>query len=351
MKQVTSLKVHVLVWSIFILYELLVSYTFSGKLSNPFDYIGHYALNIGLFYFNALVTFEVSFKKRKAFFALLLFLLLFELSLYICLKYLLYRVLFYFNIYTSQEIQFTKLFLTESIWRAVYFIGLSAGYWFFVSRVKQLNEILEYEKLSIANILEKKGLEKNLLEKENSFLKVQINPHFLFNALGLVHNSVINNSPNAADTVLILSDILRYALEKPQDDGKVFLIDEIEHINNYILINQYRYNNALNLTFNYEGDIDRVKIPPLLLITIVENIFKYGDLKDANFPATIRITVNENDLVFISENKKNNSKKETSSRIGMSNVMKRLELQYKDRYKIKIVDSEKHYLLTLMMNI
>ncbi|MDB5140727.1 MAG: yehU 6 [Mucilaginibacter sp.] len=350
LRKLKTVETHLLCWFIYFLYELLLSRTFSGKFSNFFDYIGHFALNIGLFYFNVYITFEKSLnRKSKAIYFFVLFIVL-EIAGYIILKIILYKIYIYFDIYTFKQIPTPILFVSESIWRAIYFIGLSTGYWFFVNKLKTQDQIAEMETQRLKSLLEKEELERNLIESENSFLKAQINPHFLFNILGFMHNLMLKHSETAADTLILLSDIMRYALDTSQKDGKVELRYEVEHINNYILINQIRFGNKLNLKFNCDEDTLSVKVIPLLFITIIENIFKYGDLMNPNFPAVMELKIEDKDLILTVNNKKNLKGAVHSSGIGMANIEKRLQQHYKNRYQLFVNNSEDRYSLNLKIS-
>ncbi|MDF2432519.1 MAG: hypothetical protein JWP44_2150 [Mucilaginibacter sp.] len=349
-KRIKTFEVHLLCWLIFFFYEVLVNYTLTGRLSNVFDYVGHYVLNVGLFYFNAYIAFEKSLnRKTKAAYFLILFIVL-EIIGYTALKIILYQIFLFFKIYSYKSIPSNILFLAETIWRAVYFIGLSAVYWFFMNKLKTQDQIAELETQRLKSLLEKEELERNLIESENSFLKAQINPHFLFNILGFMHNLMLKHSETAADTLVLLSDIMRYALDTSQKDGKVELRYEVEHINNYILINQIRFGNKLNLKFNCDEDILAVKIIPLLFITIIENIFKYGDLMNPQFPAVMELKIEDKDLILTVNNKKNLKGAVHSSGIGMANIEKRLQQHYKNRYQLLVNSSEDKYSLNLKIS-
>jgi two-component system LytT family sensor kinase len=341
-------QLHLLSWAIFILYELLVNYSYRNTLLGFADYAGYYALNIGLFYFHSHITFEKIYKENNNRYLLGVIIVL-ELSAYTGIKYILYLLFLHYEVKSYAQIPPFNLFVSQSLWRAIYFIGLSTGYTLFISTLRDRQHIAKLEQERLLGVLEKEALENKLLETENTYLKVQINPHFLFNTLGFMHNSILKYSPAAAEAVVVLSEMMRYALDKSQKDAKVFLEDEIEQINNYILISQRGFSNKLNISFTCEGDVTAIRIPPLLLITIVENIFKYGDLSKQNSPAKIMLTVNRDELTFQVYNKKLNSARVHGFGIGMSNVVKRLDLYYTDRYEISIDNSEREYYLTLII--
>jgi sensor histidine kinase YesM len=91
------------------------------------------------------------------------------------------------------------------------------------------------------------------------------------------------------------------------------------------------------------GEVDGLRIAPLLLIAFVENAFKHGDVCDAQFPLSIVIMVNQQNLHLEVKNRKNRQNKDEEGGIGLQNVRRRLDLLYKDRYSLDIEDSPDHY--------
>jgi LytS/YehU family sensor histidine kinase len=154
-----------------------------------------------------------------------------------------------------------------------------------------MKRIDDLENTQLRNELQNQALEKALLATENAYLKSQINPHFLLNTLNFLYNSVSKLSEKIADSVMTLSDIMRYALTNADEDGKVKLESEIEHISNFIKLNQARFNQRLCIELLMEGDPEGLRIIPLVLITLAENVFKYGDLLSESYPAKINIII------------------------------------------------------------
>ncbi|MDB5121922.1 MAG: yehU 6 [Mucilaginibacter sp.] len=344
------IKIHILCWAIFILYEVLVSYSLSGKLSSFWDYAVHYILNIALFYCNTFLVFDKCLNEKRRSYSLLIVLILVELVVYTGTKYLVYLAFVDIHIYSPNQTFQPVLFITQSVWRAVYFMGLSAAYWSALEILMDRKKISELEKLKLVSAVEKQSLEKDLLEAENAYLKAQINPHLLFNVFGLIHHEVLKSSETAAETIVLLSDMMRYALTPPQKDNMVEIEAEIEHINNYILINQYRFNHKLNIKFIHENCCSAFRITPLLLVTMVENIFKYGELIHNKKPAIIELTTTGNRLNFSVNNEKGNRTHATGMGIGMSNVLKRLNQYYKNRFELDIENTEYDYSLNLSIS-
>ena len=166
-------------------------------------------------------------------------------------------------------------------------------------------------------------LEKNKLEMELSFLKSQVNPHFLFNTLNNIYATNLNQPETASEMLLKLSEILRFQLEAGQK-SLISLEEEIRLIENYISLEKIR---ALNSQVNFvkEGDFSQLMLPPLILLPLVENAFKYGK-NEFEF----HISLKNNQFLFEARNQIQSGQrqplKNKSTGIGHSNVKKRLDL-------------------------
>jgi len=192
-------------------------------------------------------------------------------------------------------------------------------------------------------------IEKEKHEAEYAFLRAQINPHFLNNTLNFFFAKSLPLSPQLADGIMTLSEIMRYSLENDKDDHKTLIDDEITHINNVIKINQLRFNHKLQIDFKVEGNTQNVRIIPLILITVVENILKHGNCTDKDYPVKVFLNINEADgYVYLNTyNLKKKGPKELSSGIGLDNIKKRLAHHYQKNFIITITESENDYLLDL----
>ncbi len=196
-----------------------------------------------------------------------------------------------------------------------------------------------------------KILEIQNLQANYNFLKAQINPHFLHNTLNFFYAKSLPYSEELSDGILTLSEIMRYALSKENAiDGKILLTDEIEHLRNVIKINQLRFSNKLNVNFEVHGVIGEVMMIPFVLITIVENAFKHGDLKNPEFPIDIQLTVIDDTMTFYCKNKKKTGPKELSTGIGLDNTKKRLDMVYHNRFTINILDEATFYTTELIIS-
>mgnify|MGYP001100479223 FL=1 len=204
-------------------------------------------------------------------------------------------------------------------------------------------------------------LEKEKMQADYLFLKAQINPHFLHNTLNFLYARSLPYSTELSEGILTLSEIMRYSLDKEEDaDGKVLLTKEIEHMNNIIKIQQLRFGNALQVVFTIQGRPEGLRILPFVLITIVENAFKHGELKDPEHPVTLDLCIDDTaarapgpgkKLRFHCVNKKKTGPKELSTGIGLENTRKRLELAYGENYSLYIKDQREAYTAALSINL
>lgn len=236
------------------------------------------------------------------------------------------------------------LLLLAYVIGATFYIGMSLliSYLTYLRDERKQRKILEEQKMQLE------------VEKSNAnfnFLKAQINPHFLHNTLNFLYSKSLPYSPELSEGILTLSDIMRYALsEGNAKDGKAPLQDEIDHLRNVIKINQLRFNNNLNVHLQVSGLINGAQIIPFVLITLVENAFKHGDLKSTENPIIINITVEGKKLYFYCKNKKKTGPKELSTGIGLDNIKKRLDLAYKSNYHFNIIDEADFYTTELIID-
>ncbi|WP_158996383.1 sensor histidine kinase [Mucilaginibacter sp. L196] len=347
--RLSDLKPHIIFWAIFITYEIVFIYCLVNRLSSLGDYVGSYFLNIGLFYFNAHFVFEWAINEKRRNYFLLILLIILEIIAYLIVKRGLYYIYDIFKIPISPPYTTIKAFFLQSVWRGVYFTLLSIGYWFALSTLKSRKKISDLENIQLRNELQNQVLEKSLLSAENAYLKSQINPHFLLNTLNFLYNSIAKFSEKTADSILLLSDIMRYALTSTDADGKVRLDQEIDNIESFLKLNQARFNQRLCIDYETDGDTYGLRIIPLVLITFVENVFKYADLLNSASPAKISIQIVGNTLIFSTYNLKRKSVQFDSHGIGIENVKSRLDNYY--QYELIIDDNESDYKLMLKVNL
>jgi two-component system LytT family sensor kinase len=331
---------HVLVWLIFISYELSCL-KFTVGIHSPFwNFVIYYTLNILLFYVNAHIILDFAFFKTSKPYVISITLIIFELALYIYCKSLIDNLLTSSTNTLAYQSQYLQQYLLTNIWRGIFFIGFSIAYWSMMSfvRVRDRNHQIETEQLkTMAKSLE---LQNKYMSVENAYLQNQISPHLLFNSLNFIHNKVYKESAEAGDSVARLSELMRYSLVSADDKRTVFLSQEVKQLENLIALCQMRFRNEFFLKFKKSGKIATIQIMPLILITLVENMMKHGDLGDKKMPAHICLEVSENRLLFTTFNKKRNTNLYPKNGVGLKNVEKRLGNFYHTRYTFLKSDGE-----------
>lgn len=207
-------------------------------------------------------------------------------------------------------------------------------------------------KLTVDWLLERKRneeLAKLQLSTELKFLKTQIQPHFFFNTLNNLYALTLKKSDNAPQLVVKLSDMMQYVLYEV-NESKVDLLQEINHINNYIDIERLRFYDKVEATLNITGNIEDVQVPPLLFLPFIENCFKHGLTENDVVEINVDFAVENNNLLFNLTNTFNpdtqNTYKEKSG-IGLANAQRRLNLLYFNNFKLETNINQNKYHLYL----
>ena len=187
---------------------------------------------------------------------------------------------------------------------------------------------------------------------ELSFLKAQVNPHFLFNTLNAIYSLSLSKSEKTPDAVVQLSGMMRHVLVDSQSE-KIALQKELDYINNYISLQKLRIDDAVKLSVDFSGDTSGKEIAPLLLIPFLENAFKYGVNTEQNSEIDIKIKTDGNIFTMNVVNRKVNTsiRPEERTGVGLENTRNRLNLLYPNRHQLKIEDNFNTFAVTLTINL
>ncbi|MDY0781434.1 sensor histidine kinase [Tenacibaculum sp. IB213877] len=193
-------------------------------------------------------------------------------------------------------------------------------------------------------------IETQKVNSELSFLKAQLNPHFLFNSLNSIYSLAHKQSKDTTNAIVILSELMRYMIYEA-DQELVSLEKEVNYVKNYISLQLLRLKDSSNVKFNAHGNLD-YKIEPLLLISFIENAFKYGTDFKGNTIITIKISVEDNFLNLYVYNKVSikTTKKENSG-VGLENIKNRLNLLYPNNHSLKIAQINNSYEVNLSIKL
>ncbi|EAY30837.1 sensor histidine kinase [Microscilla marina] len=173
-------------------------------------------------------------------------------------------------------------------------------------------------------------------QMEMKLLKAQLNPHFLFNSLNNIYALSLDSLPETSDTILKLSELMRYQLQSSQKQT-LPLADELQFVQNYIDLERIRLTEKSDVQLHIEGEVAHQQIAPMLLIPFIENSFKHGinTIQD-NF-IHIFIHVQHHHLSFDIKNSiPSKNAKRISTKTGLDNTQRRLNLLYKNQYDLNI---------------
>ena len=197
-------------------------------------------------------------------------------------------------------------------------------------------------------------LERENLEQQLQYLRYQINPHFFMNTLNNIHALVDIDSEKAKETIEELSLLMRFVLYEGNKE-RVPLSRELEFISHYVALMQLRYTDKVRLNIQLPESVPDRQVPPLILITFIENAFKHGVSYRQNSFIEAKVDADNDKLLFTCSNSKVSSANISSSNntdkggIGLANVRKRLDLLYEGNYTLNISDNVKTYDVELII--
>jgi len=229
-----------------------------------------------------------------------------------------------------------------NVW--IIFIGVAtATAYFFAGVALDLFKIIPEVTDDIKDAIDATKLaeERRLLQQQETLttelkaLKAQVNPHFLYNTLNYFYIRSQEVDPELADSIIKLSEIMRYSMR--EDFNTAPLSEEIDYMKQFISLHQLRY--PMYMNFTVTGDVESKNILPFLLIGLVENAFKHGNMTDPSYPFIVDIKAEDDRIDFFTTNLKNKKQRFESNKIGLNNTRQRLEHAY-DRYGFDIKETD-----------
>jgi two-component system LytT family sensor kinase len=343
---------HVVCWMCFMAYELGMVYYILGKLDKVYIYIFYYAIHISFFYIYILLL-DFTFKNEKPKYLTGLLAYMAMMAGYMLLISLADYFLGDQHSPISSQVIYIRNFLLKNFLRGIYFNILATFFWSagHLAYFRQRAEAAGRQQLVIQK--EKAELETLLAKSRSAYLQQQVSPHMLFNTLNFVYNNVQRYSDDAARSIYLLSEIMRFSLKGTASEEKVLLEDEADQIENLLEINRYRFEKPVYIDIAMEGSFHEYSIIPLILLTLTENVFKHANLTEEAHPATIRLTVDDRGkLSFTSSNlKKSKNGHQRSQHLGLQNVRIRLDSAYPDNYHLDIRGAGNMFELSLTLNL
>jgi len=198
----------------------------------------------------------------------------------------------------------------------------------------------------------KKDSENEHLRTELSFLRSQINPHFLLNVLNSMVALARKRSDNLEPMLIELASLMTYMLYDP-DNEKVLLDDEIEYLRSYISLQLLRFSDDVNVSFEAEKQPTGHLIEPMLLIPLVENAFKHGIGLFDKAVIEIKITITEDHhlSLFVKNKFDEQMSNANSYGIGLNNLKKRLTLIYPGKFQLQTTKDASWFIASLNLQL
>jgi two-component system LytT family sensor kinase len=320
-------RMHMLAWIILIIYESTMVLIAFGASAKPLVYVLHYTIIIITFYVHNNLGLPWALEnKRWAIWKVPLVIAL-EVSVYLFCSFWGDMLLTKTHILTEEPLTFSNAYAWKNLYRALYFIAFSSGYYYLRTYNKEREKTEELKRQQLIEIISRQKAEHELSKAQNAFLKAQINPHFLFNTLDFIYHHISTVSPVAADAVIALAEMMRFAIDSNQMGEFISLGDEIDQIANLRYLNDLRKNEELPFRLIYEEELREIRFIPLVLLTLAENIFKHGNLQNGN-EAILQVASNDNWLLITSDNISARNQQPNSNRTGLVNIEKRLRYAY-----------------------
>ena len=260
---------------------------------------------------------------------------------------------------SGEHVPAARDFLNARLYATFFLFGITVFILSFVFR------------LAIAYFLIKQASEEALLQRsqfELKLLRAQVQPHFLFNTLnGMYYEAYLDCWPRTALLIERLSDIMRYFVDQSMQDT-VPLATEVQFLDNYIALERIRIRPEPEIEFEKQYDTG-TPIPPMLLMTFVENIFKHGvDKIGGCNKITISLIQQKGYLYFTTRNAINRhagpapppgkmapgqtvsgkaAPGQMPAGMGLSNLRKRLSILYAGDYRLDTVNDGQYFTAAL----
>ncbi|WP_118976573.1 sensor histidine kinase [Taibaiella koreensis] len=317
-----NIKWHILFWVPLFFAAYVIDSIQDPLMTLPKELIFFLTQNIFLFYtlYYAITKFS---KKTIGLIIIGVFRFAIIIALWIVMRY----YIRYYFFATFFEPQYGML--PVRIWFPTCFTWIinaffyAMAYYFLVKSISKQKEVLKSQ--------------EEKFQEETLALRAQINPHFLYNTLDLLYAKALPKDKELSNCIMLLADIMRYTIRPQNERGFVNLGDEATHLSNLIEINRLRFNGDFYLNFTQGGPIHVSRIIPIVLMTLTENVFKYGVLNEPGHPAEILLKAEQNGrIIFQTRNKIRKGPKELSTGIGLKNVIKRLHRAYGENYHFAV---------------
>lgn len=244
-----------------------------------------------------------------------------------------------YNYFHDKVLGITKLMLLSNVLNTFIFMAL---WLLFYIGIKIFIHMREAK-------IERLQLKTELKEAQLNTLKGQINPHFMFNSLNNIRGLMLEDVEKSREMITRLSEILRYSLTKDNIDS-ITISEEIEMVENYIALSQIQLEDRLKYECIIADNLLKIEIPPMIIQMLVENAVKHGISNQANGGmVSLEIFANETRLNIKVTNTGNLKSTSNSTKLGLDNIKKRLQLIYKNTAKFDLSEVDNYVIATIKL--
>jgi two-component system LytT family sensor kinase len=327
----SSFKIHLTYWVLFWLVDYLLAYAVRSGEVYPYN---PYFLNVVFctlyFYVCVNLVIEPTIERSKLLLATEILALI---SAFCIIKWVVE-----WAFHTEQYVKNLKerkryfAYFSYEIWRYTTMTFYSFAYWYYKKSMREEN-------------LRRMADQRQYIGQID-FLRAQIHPHFLFNTLNLVYSEIAELSEKAGNAVLSLTRLMRFSVESTKFEA-ISIHSEIEAIEEYLSLQRWRLGEKLNLEYSKSGKPEPFLVPPLCFISLVENAFKYGEIKD---PIQLSIDIGEEIRFYCSNSIRRDFKDNTSTSLGLKNVVRQLEMYFGENVKWEIHQDQRIFYVSIIIN-
>lgn len=255
------------------------------------------------------------------------------------------------SLYPLPDMEFVTPSLSEYQTKVRNF-GVSVTLWLMFSLVMGYALTISFVKELYEQLILKKKIEAQRDKAELAVFKAQISPHFLFNTLNSLYSLVIGTSEKAENAFIKFSELLRYTYVTIEQE-LVSLGDEITYIQNYIDLQSIRLNKHTVIKWEYSVDDASLKVPPMLMLTFVENAFKYGASTCQDCVIHISLNVKEGLLNFHTHNSimKHADEFRKDVPIGVENCKARLCSLFPEKHSLTTINENGVFDVSLIIDL
>lgn len=338
---------HIVCWLLLFFKNITLELTGSGFVLNAGRFmsllrsregwitVGYFSMNMVAFYASYIALRQILL-RRRVLYSLGIVILLFAVvtGWRALLEFGIFKPLLHFDNYINNPVFSWKYFVPNALLYYWIYMVSGAGWALYIHWQQAEKAVREREAMDRSMRLQ--------------FLQSQINPHFLFNSINDIYALVLRKSDKAAEALLQLSGLLRYALYDTRST-LVPLTMELKYIKDYIDLQRTGYENDFYVETGIDDDTHNWEIPPMLLLPFVENACKHGITRDPQRPVQLHIQTHQDRLCLRICNHKRRGEKDGTGGIGISNIRKRLELLYPTQHSLQIDEDHDTFIVQLQI--